>query len=273
MTSSGLPSSFVVITSGGEVRRINTDTGTSVATYGTIPLGNDEENGVTQARSRTIPGSEDILISLCCEPVGGNVYTITGPFIFNELSPSYVGSRVAPSPDGSMVATGIPAYAVIATGLASSSPLIELVTGLQDSIEVAWDPTRAAVIWTPSASRPDKAGLEVNRSDLDQINGEEIEILGDTETSLFNRSLAVRPDGVVLVAGCPTIECVSTILVEVDIVRGSAEITRELGYVAALGGFDPTGQVLIATDADGNVHFLSEDTDIIVLSGVHWASW
>lgn len=278
-TQSGLPATYVVITTEGELRRIDTATGEVVTTYGVFPLGTDHR-GMTGARLITLPGTSDILVATCCEPVSGNGYRISEPFLFEELPPAFVGTRVDVSPDGSMLVSGVPAFGVLVLDLESPGKPSEAATDVRDSAEVIWDPTQAAVIWVPSAVAlsetfflASEEKLVINRTSLATTGEDESKLQIVTDISLFNRSLAVGPDGTLLVAGCPTPTCASTLFVEVDLKQGTAKVVAEFDYVAGLGGFDPTGQAILATDTNGNLHLLTEDGDTVIATGIHWASW
>lgn len=267
----GLPMTFVGVQADGTVVKIDTASGELAATFGQVK--NDSPFDI---RSWSIPGTEQVLVSSCCEPVSGNIFQVTKGETVATSSPRSVGKRGLPSPDGQAVLLVQPLQ-----GLFIETAGGQFIAVIEDRgaglFEVDWLKDRRGFVRVRATTNTTLPGERV----LIPVELEVVELNANYEivstvtvqvpAELAATSVAAG-DGVLFIAGCVDLDCTSSALLRIDTSTGELLDTTDLGFAGRLGGFDPTGHHLIAIGDDGLVRLVTANNRELAY-GMNWASW
>lgn len=271
--------SFVAIGKDGVISRISRLTGDVVevvARFEELAESNRGSLGLIEGQARSeYPGgiapdggTSDVLLAVCCEPVGGNVYKLTADAEPAHRTPVAVGTRAVPASDGSAVAFAIPGYGLIVD---------RTDTGIEwrYEAEIAWLQRDGSqlIAWVEIHETLD-ASHTIWLKQIEPRGSQPVEL---TSVDLSRLTIASDGDSRLVLAGCGE-PCTSTELVMVNTSTGDVTDRALVEYSALLGGVSPSGQLLL-TDDDGVVHIitgLGDQTRIVdepVASDVLWAGW
>ncbi|MEM8708289.1 MAG: hypothetical protein AAGE98_17630 [Actinomycetota bacterium] len=268
-----VPATFVGVTASGSSVRFRTSSGEIESTFDAVPFDTPSE-----LRAWSVPGSSATLLSSCCEPVSGNIYSASAAGEQPQLV--YVGRIGRPSPDGSVAVVVQPTQGLAIVGDGRYELLVE-DADIAGS-EVAWLREVRGIVTMRSRPVDEPPGstsmiaISVAFGTLDEARASDLAVL-DLGVDLARPSLAVAADGTVVVAGCATSACRTTTMVHVDLDSGITS-NRTLPYHLVLGGFDPGGRHLIGVDrTNGSPVVFDQDDPTIEtrppVDGLLWVAW
>lgn len=277
-------SNFVVLRdASGTVDRVSIASGEILETVGSFPslaAGNRSSDSLVEGRVQSVnPGGldvdgqpSDVLLAVCCEPVGGNVYRLNPTNPNGTDQPTAVGTRAVPSLDGSIIVYAITGFDFVVDG-------VELGVELDGMVDVAWINRSGleGLAWLDvDEARPERGVLMVATYDRDPSLASDVAEIASIE--LHRRSMASNGLDRLIVAGCADASCNSTQLLWIDPADGTTLAETTLDYGAMVAGVDPSGRVLLIAD-NGDVRLLSrfgdttDMTDRVVATGALWAGW
>jgi hypothetical protein len=245
-----------------------------------LAAGNRSPDSLVEGRVQSVtPGGldvdgqpSDVLLAVCCEPVGGNVYRLSPTNPNGAEQPTAVGTRAVPSLDGSIIVYAITGYDFVVDG-------IELGVELDGIVDVAWINRSGleGLAWLDvDEGRPERGVLMAATYDRDSSSAFDVAEVANIE--LHRRSMASDGLDRLIIAGCVDAACSSTELRWIHPTDGTTLAETTLDYGAMVAGVDPTGQVLLISD-NGDVHLLSgfgdgtDMTDRVVTTGAFRAGW
>ncbi len=276
--------SFVVLRDvSGAVERVSVESGETRETIGIFPAlaaNNRSPDSLVEGRVRSVVpdglGTEgqagDVLLAVCCEPVGGNVYRLSPSNPDSGEQPVAVGTRAVPTPDGSVTVYAITAYDFVVDG-------IELGVELDGMVDVAWINRSGmeGLAWLDvDEARPEGGVLKTAIYDRGSSSVSDVAEIADIE--LRRRSMASDGFDRLIVAGCLDVACGTTQVRWIRPTDGTTVAETVLDYGAMVTGVDPSGRILLVAD-NGEVHLLEgfgeadDVTDQVVASGALWAGW
>lgn len=276
-TDDGRPAAWLRVGLDGTLALVDTASGQVVEEIGRAAEPNstpDPETDLAPAfvdRAWRVPGTEQVFVSWCCEPAGGNVTVVDDENPFEEGTSALGGYAAVPSPDGQLVASASN-VGLRVVPISDRSAGVD-VSAIPDygSASVAWLRDRRGLVWTPG---PDPEVVEY----LELDDSDEVVRRWQITPDLAGISVAAAADGSLYLAGCtedpgPDGECEASALLELDPADGSVVATHEIEPGSVLGGYDPTGEWLVYTDQAGTARWRSRDASGVLGEGVLFATW
>jgi hypothetical protein len=280
----GLPATFVGVTEGWEAVEVDTATGNIVRSLGRLerPGQSDDEAGLSLAIQQVWRSSDhrSFVVNQCCEPAAGELYAVDGVTRLTADNRSdhffAFGWTAAPSPFDDRVAISglVMAVGPVEGPLQDLSPVDQ---SRQPSGVIGWDRDARGVTWVSNRWTPE-GGVDLFRARLSdedeavvlelswvepnqwidgigsQESGNYVGFLNTQSSDPENPSV-MSTEGVVFAA---TGELIATFPVETG---------------SYWGGYDPSGKVLIYTDADNVVRWQGLGQSGVLAEGFIHASW
>lgn len=285
---SGLPATFVAVTEEWKAVEVDTATGTIVNSIGVgeSPVESEDDGMVSSAIQQVWRTADQdwFIISQCCEPAAGMIYYLKPGEVLtpdNQFdTPHSFAWTVAPSPfDGRVIRSGY--YMEIAPIEEEPSVSVPLdqpdgpgfATGVP-----AWDLTGRQISWV-SNNWTAEGGATLVHLDLDDSTGAAREVdIPWIESGQWIDGIGTQASGN-LVAFVHTddpdpessdIVATEGVVFDQD---GALVATFDVETGSAWGGYEPSGRMLIYTDADNNVRWQGLGQSGILAEGFIHASW
>jgi len=285
---SGLPATFVGVTEGWEAVEVDTASGDIVRSIGQMerPGEADDEGGVFAAIDQVWRTSDHLwyIVSECCEPAAGMIHFLDATTRLTSANHDETiitdGWTIAPSPfDGRLVKLG---YSVeVAPVGVESEVLIWLDQpggpGFADGA-AAWDRTGTAISWLSHDFETGAATLlhlDVTAGDDDPTmvelawvgSDQWLDGMGTQESGNHVAFLNTRDD---------TDPEAATVVVTEGVVfsaQGELIATFPVETGSRWGSYDPSGRMLIYTDADFTVRWQGLGQSGVLAEGFVHVSW
>lgn len=270
----GAPATWVGVTIDYEAVEIDTATGELIRSLGQVSTAEDVEGAecsacvnAIDAVWRTFDGSHTI-ISECCEPAGGQIHVLEDselPLLFDSEDAPVSFWTASPAPDA-------PLIAFLGYGVAvaeADDPLTPVASAELAHFPVSnavWVPGEVVVRWLEDAS----GTLQLRTFDVATGTSTAVEVPGVEAQGIVG--LAIRLSGDMVAMHSESDADGATIAV---VLNPDGEIVDEFEVEAGArpGGYDSSGTLLIYTDGDGVVRWLSEDGTGVLGEGYYAASW
>lgn len=266
------PATWVGVTTDYEAVEVDTATGEVIRSLGQISTAEDVENAECSACVnaidlvwRTFDGSHTI-ISECCEPAAGQIHVLEDselPLLFDSDDAPVSFWTASPASDAQLIA--FLGYGIaVAAADDPQSPIASSELANFPVSNAVWVPGGEAVRWLEDAA----GRLQLRTFDVATETSTAVEVPGMEAPNIMG--LAVRSSGE-MVAMYSESDATTTALV----LAPDGEIVGEFSVEAGArpGGYDSSGTVLIYTDGDDVVRWLSEDGSGVLAEGYYFASW
>ena len=266
------PTSWVGVTTDYEAVEVDTVTGEVIRSLGQVSTAEEVENAECSAcvnaidmAWQTFDGSHTI-ISECCEPAAGQIHVLSDselPLLLDSDDTPVSFWTASPAPDRALIA--FLGYGVaVAPADDPQTPIASAELADFPVSNAVWVPGENAVRWLE-----DVAGtLQLRTFDIATETSSAVEVVGPEAPGVAG--LAVRASGD-MVAMYSESDGGTTGLV----LTPEGEVVEEFDVEdgARPGGYDPSGALLIYTDDDGVVHWMSESGTGVLAEGYFFASW
>ncbi|MEX1005877.1 MAG: hypothetical protein WD156_10990 [Acidimicrobiia bacterium] len=266
------PVTWVGVTTDYEAVEVDTATGEVIRSLGQVATAEDVEDAECSACVnyvdlvwRTFDESHTI-ISECCEPAAGQIHVLEDselPLLFDSEDTPVSFWTASPAPDAPLIA--FLGYGVaVAEADDPGTPIASSELDYFPVSNAVWVPGEDAVRWLEDAS----GTLQLRTFDVATATSTAVEVSGvQVQNSM---GLAVRSSGdMVATFSQPESEMTAFVL------SPDGEVVEEfdLESGARPGGYDSSGTLLIYTDGDGVVRWLSEVGSGVLAEGYYFASW
>jgi hypothetical protein len=268
------PTTWVGVTTDYEAVEVDTATGEVIRSLGQVSTAEDVENAECSACVnaidmvwRTFDGSHTI-ISECCEPAAGRIHVLGDselPLVFDSDDAPVSFWTASPSPDAPLIA--FLGYGVaVAEADNPRSPIAASELADFPVSNAVWVPGEEAVRWLEDAA----GTLQLRTFDVATESSTAVEVSGVEAQGIVG--LAIRSSGeMVAMHSDVDTDGAATALVLSPAGEVIEEFDIETG--ARPGGYDSSGTLLIYTDGDNVVRWLSESGSGVLAEGYHFASW
>lgn len=266
------PASWVGVTTDYEAVEVDTATGEVIRSLGQVSTAEDVENAECSACINYIDlvwqtfDASHTIISECCEPAAGQMHVLADselPLLLDSEDTPVSFWTASPAPDSSLIA--FLGYGVaVAPADDPQTPVASSDLANFPVSNAVWVPGEDAVRWLENA----EGTLQLRTFDIATETSNAVEVAGVEAPGIAG--LAVRATGE-MVAMYADPDGASTALV----LTADGEVIEEFDVEdgARPGGYDPSGALLIYTDDDGVVHWMSETGSGVLAEGYSFASW
>ena len=268
------PATWVGVTTDYEAVEVDTLTGEVIRSLGQVSTAEDVENAECSACVnaidmvwRTFDGSHTI-ISECCEPAAGQIHVVDDselPLAIDSDEAPVFFWTASPAPDAPLIA--FLGYGVaVAPAEDPASPIAAAELEHFPVSNAVWVPGEELVRWLEDAA----GTLQLRTFDVSAGTSDAVEVPGVESQGIVG--LAIRASGEMLAMHSPADTDGATAAL---VLSPEGEVIAEFDIEAGArpGGYDPSGTVLIYTDGDNVVRWLSEDGAGVLADGYHFASW
>jgi hypothetical protein len=270
----GVPTTWLGVTTDYEAVEVDTATGEVIRSLGQVSTAEDVENAECSACVnaidmvwRTFDGSHTI-ISECCEPAAGQIHVLEDselPLLFDSDDLPVFFWTASPAPDAPLIALLGYGVAIVS----ADDPQSSIAAGELADFPVSnavWVPGEETVRWLEDAS----GTLQLRTFDVATGTSTALPIPGVEAQGIVGLAIRASGEMVAMHAAADTDGTTTALVLSPD-----GEIVDEFGVEAGarLGGYDPSGTVLIYTDGDGVVRWLDESGAGALAEGYYFASW
>ena len=268
------PATWVGVTTDYEAVEVDTATGEVIRSLGQVSTADDVENAECSACVnaidmvwRTFDGSHTI-ISECCEPAAGQIHVLEDSelplTLDSDVAPVFFWTA-SPAPDAPLI-TFLGYGVAVAAADDPQTPIASSELADFPVSNAVWVPDEEIVRWLEDAA----GTLQLRSFDVATGTSTAVEVPDVEAQGIVG--LAIRSSGemVAMHAASDTDGATAALVLSPD---GEIIDEFEVEDGARPGGYDSSGTILIYTDGDGVVHWLSEDGAGVLAEGYHFASW